>query len=149
MFQLANVASTYEQACWGDERKEEELRKKNSPYITAYGLALAMDASYRRQCHRYATAVEEAKGKRFDHSSVFAWPVPHDYGNNLTAAIALLQHTRLPGSRSSTEQEIFVALPSSFARVHSEVDKPDNVTLYVYVDWGALAKKMISMKITT
>lgn len=148
MFELANVASISEQACWGEERKEEELRKKNSPYITAYGLALAIDA-HRRRCHRYAVAVEEAKGKRFDHSSVFAWSVPYDYGNNLTTAIALLQHTRLPGPRSSAEQEIFIALPSSFARANAEVISPENVTLYVYADWSTLAKKMLTMKITT
>lgn len=58
----------------------------------------------------------------------------------------LLHHTRLLGPRQSTEQEI---LPSSSARVQTEVDKPDNVTLYVYVDWCALAKKMTSMEITT
>ncbi|VDP41294.1 unnamed protein product [Heligmosomoides polygyrus] len=148
MFELDNVTSISEQACWGEERQEEELRKKNSPNITAYGLALDIDA-HRRRCHRYAVAVEEAKGKRFDHSSVFAWSVPYDYGNNLTTAIALLQHTRLPGPRSSAEQEIFIALPSSFARANAEVISPENVTLYVYADWSTLAKKMLTMKITT
>ncbi|VDO31640.1 unnamed protein product [Heligmosomoides polygyrus] len=48
MFELADIASSSEQACWGDERREEELRK-NSPYITACGLALAIDAHRRRR----------------------------------------------------------------------------------------------------
>lgn len=61
MFQLANVASISEQECWGDERKEEELRKKQSSYLTPYGLALAMNA-HRRRCHEYAEAVQNAKG---------------------------------------------------------------------------------------
>ncbi|VDK65020.1 unnamed protein product, partial [Cylicostephanus goldi] len=30
MFQLANVASVSEEQCWGDEKKETELRRKNS-----------------------------------------------------------------------------------------------------------------------
>ncbi|VDO30591.1 unnamed protein product, partial [Heligmosomoides polygyrus] len=38
--------------------------------ITPYGLALAMNA-HRRRCHEYAKAVQNAKGKRFDHSPAF------------------------------------------------------------------------------
>lgn len=147
MFQLANVASISEQTCWGDERKEEELRKKNSSYITSYGLALAVDA-HRRRCHPYAEAVEQARGKRFDHSAVFETPVLFDLGEHLTTAIAMLDRVRLPGAVAN-DQDIFLAVPQPFSRVHPDVDYPDNVVPFVYQDWSALAHKMISMPITT
>ncbi|VDO94869.1 unnamed protein product [Heligmosomoides polygyrus] len=147
MFQLANVASISEQTCWGDERKEEELRKKNSSYITSYGLALAVDA-HRRRCHPYAEAVERARGKRFDHSAVFETPVPFDLGEHLTTAIAMLDRVRIPGAVAN-DQDIFLAVPQPFSRVHPDVDYPDNVVPFVYQDWSALAHKLISMPITT
>ncbi|KAK6017953.1 zinc knuckle, partial [Ostertagia ostertagi] len=148
MFQLANVASIAEQACWGDERKEEELRKKSSCYITPYGLALAVDA-HRRRCHTYAEAVENAKGQRFEHPAVFPWPVPYDLGAHLTTAIALQGKLRIPGTTVNKEPEIFIALPPAFGRVNADVDYADNITPYVYADWSALAHKLISMPIVT
>ncbi|KAK6050755.1 zinc knuckle [Cooperia oncophora] len=148
MFQLANVASIAEQACWGDERKEEELRKKSSCYITPYGLALAIDA-HRRRCITYADAVESARGLKFDHPAVFSWPVPYDLGAHLTTAIALQGKLRVPGAQVDREPEIFIALPPAFARVNSDVDYGRNVTPYVYADWNGLAEKLVTMPIVT
>ncbi|KAK6011175.1 hypothetical protein OSTOST_23750 [Ostertagia ostertagi] len=148
MFQLANVASIAEQACWGEERKEEELRKKSSCFVTPYGLALAVDA-HRRRCQVYAEAVENAKGKKFDHPAVFSWPVPYDLGAHLTTAIALQGKLRIPGATTAAKLEIFIALPSAFGRVGVDVDYADNITPYVYANWSALAEKLISMPIVT
>ncbi|KAK6019866.1 hypothetical protein OSTOST_14489 [Ostertagia ostertagi] len=77
MFQLANVASISEQECWGDERKEEELRMKNSQYLTPYGLALAMQA-HRRRCHVYSEALYGTQGRRFEHPALFFLTVKYD-----------------------------------------------------------------------
>ncbi|VDL86516.1 unnamed protein product, partial [Nippostrongylus brasiliensis] len=79
MFQLANVASISEQECWGEERKERELRMKNSAYLTPYGLALAIQAHARR-CSDFAQAVEQAQGINFEHPALFPWPVRYDVG---------------------------------------------------------------------
>ncbi|VDL87126.1 unnamed protein product, partial [Nippostrongylus brasiliensis] len=147
MFQLANVASIAEQSCWGDERKEEELRKKNSSYITPYGLALAVDA-HRRRCDVYAEAVDKARGVQLEHSAVFPTPLNYDLGDRLVTAIAMLDHTRLPGT-IHRDQDVFLALPPPFARLNAEVDYPSHVVPFVYPDWSALAQKMIAMPITT
>ncbi|VDL76646.1 unnamed protein product [Nippostrongylus brasiliensis] len=70
MFQLANVASINEQECWGDERKEQELWMKNSAYLTAYRLALAIEAHALR-CSALAQADEQAQVINFEHPALF------------------------------------------------------------------------------
>ncbi|KAL6730521.1 hypothetical protein Aduo_001490 [Ancylostoma duodenale] len=72
----------------GRRKKEDELRKKSSFHLKAFGLALAIDA--RRRCHKYAKAVEEAKGKRYEHSAVFFWKIQLDVGECLTTALTML-----------------------------------------------------------
>ncbi|VDP47241.1 unnamed protein product [Heligmosomoides polygyrus] len=85
---------------------------------------------------------------RFDHSDVFERPVNYDLGGHLTTAIAMLDHVRLPGAIAQ-EQDIFLALPQPFSRVHPDVDYPENVIVFVYQNWSTLAHKMISMPVTT
>ncbi|KIH54929.1 hypothetical protein ANCDUO_14921, partial [Ancylostoma duodenale] len=147
MFQLANVASISEQQCWGEERKEMELRKKGSLYLTPYGLVLALDA-HRRRCHKFAERLESARGVRFEHPAVSPWPVQFNIGEYLTTAIAMLDHVEAPRIRSNADHEVFIALPSAFARVNAEIGYEENVTLYVYVDFSALAQKLINTPIT-
>ncbi|VDN26742.1 unnamed protein product [Cylicostephanus goldi] len=66
MFQLVNVASVSEQQCWGDERKETELRRNNLQFLTSYELAFIIDG-YRRRCHAYAKRSAAAKGVHYVH----------------------------------------------------------------------------------
>ncbi|KAK6014407.1 zinc knuckle [Ostertagia ostertagi] len=134
MFQLANVASISEEECWGDERKEEELRMKNSQFLSPYGLALAMQA-HRRRCHIYSEAIEAAQGMRFEHPALFPWAVKYDVGAHITTALAMLK-THQP-------------LPSSFGRVHTEVDYGSEMIVYVYQDWELLAQKLLEVNIVT
>ncbi|XGW03175.1 hypothetical protein V3C99_014849 [Haemonchus contortus] len=148
MFQLANVASISEQECWGDERKEEELRMKNSQFMSPYGLALAMEA-HRRRCHIYAEAIDAAQGMKFDHPALFPWPVKYDVGGHITTALAMLKHIKLPGTSATVGQPVFLASPQGFARVHMEVDYDDAVTIYVYENWEFLAQKLLEVNIFT
>uniref|UniRef100_A0A7I4YV80 RNA-directed DNA polymerase n=1 Tax=Haemonchus contortus TaxID=6289 RepID=A0A7I4YV80_HAECO len=148
MFQLANVASISEQECWGDERKEEELRMKNSQFMSPYGLALAMEA-HRRRCHIYAEAIDAAQGMKFDHPALFPWPVKYDVGGHITTALAMLKHIKLPGTSAAIGQPVFLALPQGFARMHMEVDYDDAVTIYVYENWEFLAQKLLEVNIFT
>ncbi|RCN30316.1 hypothetical protein ANCCAN_23907 [Ancylostoma caninum] len=148
MFQLANVPSISEMECWGDGRKEDELRKKNSFHLTAYGVALAIDA-HRRRCHEYAKAVEEAKEKRYEHSAVFSWKIQLDVGECLTTALAMLDRIELPGSVKSVGQNVLIALPSAFSRVDQEIDYDESITMYVYADWSTLAQKFLPIPLIT
>ncbi|EPB65351.1 integrase core domain protein [Ancylostoma ceylanicum] len=147
MYQLANVASISEQQCWGDERKEMELRKKNSSYLTPYGLALAIDA-HRRRCHPFAERLETAKGVRFDHPAVFSWPVDFNLGEYLTTAISMLDHVEAPCLANNTDHDVFIALPAGFSRVNSEIGYEENVTVYIYSDFSTLAQKLLNTPIT-
>ncbi|EYC13483.1 hypothetical protein Y032_0043g738 [Ancylostoma ceylanicum] len=147
MYQLANVASISEQQCWGDERKEMELRKKNSPYLTPYGLALAMDA-HRRRCHGYAERLDAAKRMRFEHPAVFPWPVDFNVGDYITMAISMLDHVEAPCLTNNTDHDVFIALPSSFSQVNAGVAYEDNVNIYVYADFSTLAEKLMKTQIT-
>ncbi|KAK6009174.1 integrase core domain protein [Ostertagia ostertagi] len=146
MFQLANVASISEQECWGDERKEAELRMKNSQYLTPYGIAMAMQA-HRRRCHAYAEAIDQAQGMRFEHPALFSWPVKYDVGAYITTALSMLKYVKASGPSTVTIQQIFLALPSAFCRVHADVDYGDNMLVYVYNKWELLAQKLIEMDI--
>ncbi|KAK6018626.1 retroviral aspartyl protease, partial [Ostertagia ostertagi] len=148
MFQLANVASISEEECWGDERKEEELRMKNSQFLSPYGLALAMQA-HRRRCHIYSEAIEAAQGMRFEHPALFPWAVKYDVGAHITTALAMLKHINVPGSSTVAPQHVFLALPSSFGRVHTEVDYGSEMIVYVYQDWELLAQKLLEVNIVT
>ncbi|KIH69338.1 hypothetical protein ANCDUO_00324 [Ancylostoma duodenale] len=147
MFQLANVASISEQECWGDERKEMELRKKNSSYLTPYGLAVAMDA-HRKRCQEYAQRLDNAKGVRFDHPLVFLWPVDFNIGDYLTTAISMLEYVEAPCLDNNTDRDVFIALPTSFARVNAEIGYEENETVYVYTDFSTLAQKLVNAPIT-
>ncbi|EYB94484.1 hypothetical protein Y032_0171g324 [Ancylostoma ceylanicum] len=147
MYQLTNVASISEQQCWGDERKEMELRKKNSPYPTPYVLALAMDA-HRRRCHGYAERLDAAKRMRFEHPAVFPWPVDFNVGDYITMAISMLDHVEAPCLTNNTDHDVFIALPSSFSQVNAGVAYEDNVNIYVYADFSTLAEKLMKTQIT-
>ncbi|KAK6024927.1 hypothetical protein OSTOST_09187 [Ostertagia ostertagi] len=95
--------------CWGDERKEEELRMKNSQFLSPYGLALAMQA-HRRRCHIYSEAIEAAQGMRFEHPALFPWAVKYDIGAHITTALAMLKHISVPGASTVTHQRVFLGL---------------------------------------
>ncbi|VDO59738.1 unnamed protein product [Haemonchus placei] len=114
MFKLANVASISEQDGWGDERKEEELRMKNSQFMSPYGLALAIEA-HRRPCHIYAEAIDAAQGMRLDHPQLFPWPVEYDVGGHITTALASLKHVKLSRTSAAVGQPVFLALPAGIA----------------------------------
>lgn len=148
MFQLANVASISEQECWGDERKEEELRKKNSSYLTPYGLALALDA-HRRRCHEYADAIDNARGKKFDHAPVVPQGVTYDKGAYLSTAISMLGQLKRSSPNVSAKQPVLIALPQAFSRVNAKVDYDSHVRICVYADWATLASRLLDIEITT
>ncbi|VDP47308.1 unnamed protein product [Heligmosomoides polygyrus] len=146
VFDLANVAAIAEQEFWGDERKEQELRKQ-STYLTPYGLVVATDA-HRHRCVDYAEAVEAAKGVRFEHTTPFDAPVLYDAGAYLTAAIGMLGQLQGAVTRSKP-LTVFIVLPAAFGREHTDVACPDHVLAYVYMDWQNLAKKLVDIKITS
>ncbi|VDO24210.1 unnamed protein product, partial [Heligmosomoides polygyrus] len=142
MFQLANVASISEQECWGDERKEQELRMKNSSYLTPHGLALAMKAHARR-CHDFAEAVEQAQGSRFEHPAIFPWQVRYDIGAYVTSALKMVRYTSVPGASATSPLKVFLALPPAFGRIHAEVSYDECLAVYVYESWELLAQKLL------
>ncbi|CAJ0595223.1 unnamed protein product [Cylicocyclus nassatus] len=145
MFQLANIASISEQECWSDERKELELRRKHSQYLTPYGLAVAIDA-HRRRCPLYAKRVEEAKGVRYDHPAIYPWPCEYPIGDILAEAIMMLDQIEMPLLDHHMDRRTFIALPPSFARLDSEISYEDNVMPHVYRDFGTLANKLLTAR---
>ncbi|CAJ0607989.1 unnamed protein product [Cylicocyclus nassatus] len=145
MFELANIASISEQECWSDERKERELRRKHSQYLSPYGLAVAMDA-HRRRCPLYAKRVEEARGMKYDHPAIYPWPCEYPIGDILAEAIMMLDQIEMPLLNHHMDRRTFIALPTSFARLDSEVAYEDNVILYIYRDFGTLASKLLTAR---
>ncbi|KHJ92076.1 hypothetical protein OESDEN_08043 [Oesophagostomum dentatum] len=148
MFELANVASISEEECWKDAEKGTELRMKNSQYMSPYGIALAMDA-HRRRCPEYNEAINLGKGQRFEHSAVFPWAVKYDLGAYISTAISMLDYLQVPGRAPNPQHSVFIALPSSFAVVNSEIDYEGTTTIYVYENWSTLAQKLLDTTITT
>ncbi|CAJ0593826.1 unnamed protein product [Cylicocyclus nassatus] len=147
MFQLANVASVSEEQCWGDEKKETELRRKNSQFITSYGLALAMDG-HRRRCQLYAKRLAAAKGVRYEHPAIFPWAVHYNLSEIVMEAISMLEQLESPAPARSTERDVFIAVPVAFAKVNAEIGYEDNITVYIYTDFGTLANKLLNHAIT-
>ncbi|KAL6737863.1 hypothetical protein Aduo_011473 [Ancylostoma duodenale] len=139
--------SIWKQECRGDERKEMELRKKNSPYLTPYVIALAMDA-HRRRCHEYDTRLDAAKRVRFDHPAVFPWPVDFNVGDYITMAISMLDHVEAPCLTNNSDHDVSIASPTSFARVNAEIAYEENVTVYVFTDFSTSAEKFMKTQIT-
>ncbi|KAL6723886.1 hypothetical protein Aduo_018843 [Ancylostoma duodenale] len=60
----------------------------------------------------------------------------------------MLDHVEAPRIKNNADHEVFIALPSAFARVNVEIGYEENVTLYVYVDFSTLAQKLINTPIT-
>ncbi|VDO65772.1 unnamed protein product [Heligmosomoides polygyrus] len=118
-----------------DERKEEELRKKQSSYLTPYGLALVMNA-HRRRRHEYAEDVQNAKGKRLYHTPAFPQVVLYDTGAHLTTPLQCWtswDDLDSSGLNPSNDQKVLIALLQAFCRVNAEIGYPDHVTIYLPV----------------
>ncbi|KAK6032395.1 hypothetical protein OSTOST_01431 [Ostertagia ostertagi] len=56
----------------------------------------------------------------------------YDEGAHITTALAVLKHINVPSASTVAHQQVFSGLPSSFGRVHTEVDYNSEVIVYAY-----------------
>ncbi|VDK83120.1 unnamed protein product [Cylicostephanus goldi] len=63
-------------------------------------------------------------------------------------AITMLEQLEPPAPARSTEREVFIAVPVAFAKVNAEIGYEDNITVYIYTDFGTLANKLLNHVIT-
>ncbi|RCN32771.1 hypothetical protein ANCCAN_21418 [Ancylostoma caninum] len=120
MFELANIASISEEECWSNSDKERELRKKNSQYMSPYGIALAIDA-HRKRCPEYHRRSTSPKGS----------------GSNTQ-----------PCSRGACVTIWARCSCAAAELVNAEIDYNEALTIYVYDEWSKLAKKLIETQRT-
>ncbi|KAL6723466.1 hypothetical protein Aduo_018470 [Ancylostoma duodenale] len=126
LFELANVASiALEQ--W---RKENELMKKQSTHLSVIGLSCAISA-HRSFCHDFAVAVREKEGQHLHHPDIFARNPGYDISIFYAQAMARREHLTQFDDDDMPTNSIILALPQSFAKVETEVEREPSVVTHV------------------